>query len=199
MSVEWMLIRGSGVVAFALLAVSVIWGLMLTTKVLGRWAKAKPLTWFHESLAVGAVLATVVHMVALEAHDYIEFAWADILVPGRSDWRPSAVAFGVVGFYGLAIISLSFYLKRFIGLRSWRAIHFGSFGVFISVALHGIYSGTDSSEPWMIALYWGSIVAVGLLVLIRLAQQYASPPPRRPSGDDPDANRQTVNRVSTEA
>lgn len=199
MNVEWMLIRGSGVVAFALLTVSVVWGLMLTTKILGSWAKAKPLTWFHESLAVGALLATAIHMVVLETHDYVDFTWADILIPGRSDWRPSAVAFGVVAFYGMVVISLSFYVRRFIGLGAWRAVHFGSFGVFTSAALHGTLSGTDSSEPWMIGLYWVSVVIVAVLLLIRLTQRYGSPKPRQPSRTDTDAIRQAVNRVSVEA
>ncbi len=170
MSVEWILIRGSGVVAFSMLAASTIWGLLLTTKVLGSWAKAKPVAWFHESLAVGAVLATLVHMWALSIHEYIEFTWSDILIPGRATWRPTAVAFGVVSIYGMALIAVSFYFKRFIGQRAWRAIHFGSFGVFVATVLHGVMSGTDSGEPWMVGLYTGSAVAVVLLLAIRFAQ-----------------------------
>ncbi len=196
MSVEWMVIRGSGVVAFSLLAISVIWGLALTTKVLGSLAKAKPLTWFHESLAVGAVLATIVHMVALSVHDYIPFAWSDILIPGRSGWRPVAVAFGVVGFYGLALISVSFYLKRWIGQKAWRALHFGSFGVFVATALHGILAGTDSSEPWMMALYAGSTAAVVGLLLVRFARQGETPAPR---GVVVPASSNTIDRAVRDA
>ncbi len=180
MSVEWIVIRGSGVVAFSMLAASTIWGLLLTTKVLGPWTRAKPLTWFHEALAVAAVLATVVHMVALSMHDYISFDWADILIPGRSGWRPVAVAFGVVSFYGAALLSVSFYFKRFIGQRAWRVVHFASFGVFVAAASHGIMAGTDTAEPWMVGLYVASATCVTLLLAIRLAQQYASTNALRP-------------------
>lgn len=176
-----MLIRSSGVVAFSMLAVSTIWGLLLTTKVLGSWARAKPLTWFHESLAVGALLATIVHMVALSIHEYIDFAWADILVPGRSGWRPAAVAFGIVAFYGAALLSVSFYFKKFIGQTAWRAIHFASFGVFVSAATHGILAGTDTAEPWMMGVYVGATACVVLLLTVRLAQQYASTGASRPT------------------
>lgn len=175
MSVEWILIRGSGMVAFAMLAVSTIWGLLLTTKVLGSWAKAKPVAWFHESLAVGAILATGVHLYALSIHEYIEFTWGDILIPGRATWRPMAVALGVVAFYGMILISVSFYFKRFIGQAAWRAIHFGSFGVFVSVLAHGIMAGSDTGESWTVGLYTGTAVAVVLLLLIRVAQQFAAP------------------------
>lgn len=186
MSVEWMLIRGSGMVAFAMLAMSTIWGLLLTTKVLGSWAKAKPVAWFHESLAVGAILATGIHLYALSIHEYIEFTWGDILIPGRATWRPIAVALGVVAFYGMILISVSFYFKRFIGQAAWRAIHFGSFGVFVSVLAHGIMAGSDTGESWTVGLYTGAAVAVVLLLLIRVAQQFAAsaastrPRPQRP-------------------
>ncbi len=64
MNIEWLAIRGSGLVAYALLAGATIWGLLVSTKVMGSM-KAKQVTWFHESLSIGALLATGVHMYAL--------------------------------------------------------------------------------------------------------------------------------------
>lgn len=175
MSIEWLLIRGSGLVAYGLLALSTIWGLLITTGVLGRAAKPKSVTWFHESLALASVLATLVHMFVLSIDEYVDFSWREILTPGVSDWRPVAVAFGACAFYGMVVISLSFYVKRFIGMKVWRAIHFGSLGVFVSTLVHGVMSGTDSGEPAVIVLYAGSGALVLLLLVIRIAQQLAKP------------------------
>ena len=36
MNITWFIIRGSGIVAFALLSASLLWGLMVSTKVFGR-------------------------------------------------------------------------------------------------------------------------------------------------------------------
>ena len=36
MSLEWVVIRGSGVVAFAALSAATIWGLLVSTSLLGR-------------------------------------------------------------------------------------------------------------------------------------------------------------------
>jgi predicted ferric reductase len=168
MSIEWVLIRGSGVAAFALLSAATIWGLLVSSKLLGRIVKAKPLTWFHESLGIGALLATVVHVVVLSIHDFLEFSWIEILVPGVSDWRPLPTAFGVVSLYALIVVIGSFYLKRFIGQKVWRSIHFISFGLFISALLHGMLSGTDTNSPLMLGLYAGSAIAVFALVGQRL-------------------------------
>ncbi|MFZ0626298.1 MAG: ferric reductase-like transmembrane domain-containing protein [Acidimicrobiia bacterium] len=168
MSAEWLLIRGSGLVAFGLLSASVIWGLLVSSKLLGRLVKAKPLTWFHESLGISALVATVIHMIALSMHDYVPFSWTEILIPGRSNWRPLAVALGVMSFYTLLVVAGSFYVKRFIGQKAWRAIHFASFGLFVSALLHGMLSGTDTGNPWVLGLYLGSAVVVFALLAHRL-------------------------------
>lgn len=174
MNAEWLIIRGSGIVAYGLLSASTIWGLMVSTKVLGRAVKAKGVTWFHESLGIASVLATIVHIVVLSTHDFLEFTWAELLVPGRSDWEPTAIAFGIVAFYGAVLISSSFYVKRWIGQRAWRAIHFGSLGVFVAALLHGITSGTDTQAPWVSALYGATGALFVLLVAVRVSQEMAT-------------------------
>ncbi|NIR42256.1 MAG: hypothetical protein GWO22_41995, partial [Actinobacteria bacterium] len=90
-----MLIRGSGLVAYGLLtAATVCWGLVLSLGVFPR--RVKKLTFAHESLSVGSLLSTGTHMVALYLHDFVEFDAREVLVPGASDWRPVAVAWGGV-------------------------------------------------------------------------------------------------------
>ncbi len=168
MSVEWLVIRGSGVAAFALLSAATIWGLLVSSKLLGRLVKAKPLTWFHESLGVGALMATLVHIIVLSTHDFLDFTWAEILIPGKSDWRPLAVAMGIAALYGLVLVSGSFYVKRWIGQKTWRSIHFASFGVFVASLVHGIWAGTDTASPLMMGLYIGSAIVVFGLIGHRL-------------------------------
>ena len=167
MSVEWIVIRGSGVVAFALLTAACVWGLLLSTKIVTRFTKAKALTWFHESLGLGALLATVVHVAVLSIHDFLPFSWAEILIPGAASWRPLATALGTVGLYGLLVVSLSFYFRRWIGQRAWRYLHFLAFGVFAAALLHGILAGTDRSLI-MIGLYAGAAIAISALVVQRI-------------------------------
>lgn len=181
MSLEWLLIRGSGLVAFGLLALATIWGLLISTKILGRAVKAKGVTWFHESLGIAALLATIVHMVALSVHEYIDFSWAQILIPGRAAWEPTAVALGITGFYCLVVVSLSFYAKPLIGQTAWRAIHQLGFGTFVATLAHGVMAGTDTSHPAVVALYASTAAATAVLVGIRIVQgrQPASATPRQ--------------------
>ena len=168
MTLSWYIIRGSGIVAFVLLSASLSWGLMVSSKVFGRAVKAKGLQWLHESLGLAALLATVIHMVALAMDEFVDFTWADVLIPGSSSWEPLAVSLGVVAFWMLAIVSLSFYVKRWIGQGAWRTIHHLSFGLFAAATLHGVMAGTDASHPAVVALFVGCTAIVLLLMAIRL-------------------------------
>jgi DMSO/TMAO reductase YedYZ heme-binding membrane subunit len=67
---------------------------------------------------------------------------------------------GIAAFYGLVLVSTSFYLKRWIGQKAWRSIHFASLGVFVASLLHGIWAGTDTRAPILIGLYAGSALTV---------------------------------------
>lgn len=168
MNLTWFIIRGSGLVAFSLLSVSIVWGLLVSTKLFGRAVKAKGLQWLHESLGLSAVLATVVHMVALWTDSFIEFTWFDLLVPGISTWEPLAVTFGVVSFWTLLVVSVSFYMKKWIGQSAWRSIHYLSFGAFGAALAHGVMVGTDTSNPWVVSMYVVSVVVVVLLTAVRV-------------------------------
>ena len=186
MNLEWMLIRGTGLVAYALLAASTIWGLMLSSKLFGRLVKAKPLTWAHEGLAVGSLLATGAHMFFLWTDDYIEFGPRELFVPGASTWEPLSVALGIMALYAMFVVSASFYMKRWIGQSAWRAIHFLAFGTFAAAAIHGITAGTDTGEPAVLILYAVTVAIVALLLVVRIVQESvqsaAGQPPPRPAG-----------------
>lgn len=189
MTVSWFLIRGSGIAAFGLLSIATIWGLLVSTKVLGIAVKAKGLTWFHESLGLAAVLATSIHLIALSLDEYVEFGPREIFVPGASGWRPLAIAFGITAFYGMVVVAFSFYVKQWIGQTWWRTIHFLGFGAFVSALAHGIAAGTDTSNPLLFGTYAVVTAMVVLLLVIRVAQMKAGPSPRarsdRPAREAP--------------
>jgi hypothetical protein len=183
MNVTWFVIRGSGLAAFVLLSASMIWGLWISTKTFGRTVKAKGLQWLHESLGLSALIATVVHLVALSLDEYVDFTWVDILVPGVATWKPLPVALGVVAFWSVLAVSLSFYVKKWIGQSMWRTIHYLSFGSFAAAIIHGITAGTDTGNPFVMATYVGSAVAVVMLTAMRMftsrPESGASPAPAR--------------------
>ncbi|MDH3308247.1 MAG: hypothetical protein OEO77_12100, partial [Acidimicrobiia bacterium] len=77
---------------------------------------------------------------------------------------------GVIGFYVLALVTLSFYFKSLIGQAAWKAIHGASFGLFVATLTHGLMAGTDTAHPAVVALYTATAVATLLLLFIRISQ-----------------------------
>src|SRR5207237_3175124 len=50
----------------------------------------------------------------------------------------------------------------------WRRLHTLTFAVYLLATLHGLGTGTDTRQPWALALYAGSVLLVGALLLTRL-------------------------------
>jgi predicted ferric reductase len=181
-NLSWYIIRGSGIAAYALLSASVIWGLLISTKVFGRAIKAKGLQWIHESIALSAVIVTVVHLVALSMDEYIGFSWLDILVPGVNTWEPIPVALGITAFWTMVVVTFSFYVKKWISQGTWRSIHYLSFGTFLAALGHGVFAGTDTGNPWVAGMYVGTLVVAVLLTALRIILGRDTTPTERTAG-----------------
>lgn len=164
----WDVARATGVVGWALLAAAVIWGLLLSTRLVrGRPTPAWLLD-MHRFLGGGAVIFTSLHLTGLVADTYVHFGAADLLVPFASSWRPGAVALGVVSLYLLVAIELTSLLMRRLPRRVWRKIHLTSFGLFWAATYHFILAGTDAGNAlarWGINL---TAAAVVFLTLVRI-------------------------------
>jgi hypothetical protein len=86
----------------------------------------------------------------------VHFGLASVLVPFASHWHPLAVAWGIAAMYMLAAVEVTSLLRRRIGQRVWRMVHFLSFPLFVSSTVHGLSAGTDSARPMvMIAAVLG--------------------------------------------
>ena len=111
--VWWYLTRASGIVAWLMLTASVIWGIVLSTKAFPEHRRPAWLLDLHRWLGGLAVSFTAIHLGALVADSYVHFGLADLTVPFSSQWKPGAVALGVVAMWLLvAVEATSLAMKR---------------------------------------------------------------------------------------
>jgi sulfoxide reductase heme-binding subunit YedZ len=164
----WYVIRASGIVAYVLLALSVMAGLLISSRSLPAGQGRADAFEIHSFLALLVLGFATVHGLALLLDTYIGFSPSQLLVPFTSSYRPVAVGAGMIGLYLTGIVYVSVWAKRFIGYKAWRALHYASFIAFVLGSLHGIFSGTDTGTVWMTALYAGSIAAVLALLARRI-------------------------------
>ena len=102
--VWWYLARGAGLTSWALAAATLVWGLLLSTRLFARWPRPAWRLDIHRALGGLTVAFVGVHMVGLFADGYVHFGPAQLLIPLASAWRPGAVAWGIVAFYLLVAV-----------------------------------------------------------------------------------------------
>lgn len=160
----WYLARAGGLTAWWLLCLAVLWGLLLSTRVLGDRAVPGWLLDLHRMLGGLAVTFTGLHMLGLYFDEWAGFGWSELLVPMESEYRPGAVAWGIVGLYLMVAIEITSLLKRRIPDALWRWVHRSAFVVFVLATLHTFTAGTDGGSLWVRS---GAIaVAVGFVFLL---------------------------------
>jgi hypothetical protein len=176
----WFVARAGGIVAWALTAGSVIWGLLLSTRPLGRRPRPAWLFDLHRFLGGLAVIVTAGPVLAVLVDGYVHFSLVNVLVPLTGDWHPLAVAWGIVGLYLLLAVELTSLAMARLPRRLWRRVHLASFALFAAASVHALTAGTDRHSP---AFLLAMALAIGLVALLFALRVWpASLPRRAPAG-----------------
>jgi len=119
----------------------------------------------HRFLALLGLGAVAAHGLVLTLDRTVRMPLAALVVPGLSPYRPLAVGIGTLAAVLMLLIYVSFSLRRRIGTRNWRRLHYLTFGVFAAATVHGLAAGTDR---WAFGLYAGSVALVTGLTAWRI-------------------------------
>ena len=161
----WFMSRGSAIVGFILLWMSMALGLVITNKIARVWPGGPTAFELHEYVSLLGMGFVLFHGLILMGDHYINYNLAQVLLPFASqNYRPFWVGLGQLGLYTWVVVNGSFYIRRKIGTRTWRLIHFVSFVTFGMAMVHGLASGTDSNTVWGMSMYW--ITGGSLLFLL---------------------------------
>jgi predicted ferric reductase len=172
----WYLARSSAWVAYLLLWLAMILGLLISTKAARLWPGGPAAYDVHQFVSLLGIAIALFHGLILTGDRYIGFSAVQVFIPfSNPAYRPFWVGIGQIGFYALAIVGLSVYVRRAITPRVWRLIHYLSFLSFLFVLIHGIASGTDSAQAWAVATYWFTGGSVLFLTLYRIARSIPEP------------------------
>ena len=194
-SLPWLVERLAGFLAYFAVAGSVVYGLLLSTKILDAIAH-RPITFnLHQDLAsIGLGLAGV-HGALLALDKTVPFSLPQIAVPGLAPYAPVAVAAGQIVFYLMAAVIASFYVRRTIGQRAWRLLHYLTFLAFLGATAHGLGAGTDSGSAWAWWIYVGATIAVTFLFSYRIVMSIGARRGRRAAPARASASASATPRV----
>jgi methionine sulfoxide reductase heme-binding subunit len=172
----WLLARATGIVAYVLLTASVLAGLLVKSRPFGTAIKPAVAVDLHRTLAVLSLTALAGHGLALVLDHTVEIGLLALLVPGTAPYRTFWTGLGVLAGELMLVVYVSFGLRKRIGMRNWRRLHWTTYGAFTAATAHGLMAGTDSAAPWALTLYFGAVGAVAAATAWR-----ALVPPRPPT------------------
>jgi sulfoxide reductase heme-binding subunit YedZ len=155
----WLLARASGFTAYVLVTLSVLAGLAVKSRPFRNIRPASQ-TDTHRAFALAGLSMLVLHALALLLDQTLRLPLYAVLVPLTSTYRPAAVAFGVLAAEVMVLVYWSFSLRRRIGARAWRRLHWLTYAVFIGATAHGLTAGTDTGRRWADAIYLGAAGSV---------------------------------------
>jgi len=167
--VYWFLARGSALVSFLLLWLSMALGLLITNRMARVWPSRPAAFELHQYVSLLGLGLGLFHGLILTGDRYLHLSVFNVMVPfAVQDYRPVWVGLGQVGLYVWALLVGSFYVRKQIRARVWRLIHFSSFIAFALALAHGLGSGTDSSAQPVQFLYWAAGASLLFLLYYRI-------------------------------
>jgi predicted ferric reductase len=165
----WYLSRGSAMVGFGLLWMSMALGLIITNRIARLWPGGPVAFDLHQYVSLLGLGFGLFHGLILLGDHYINTNLLQVLVPFTNQtYKPVFVGLGQVAFYSWVLLVGSFYIRKQLSGKTWRLIHFVSFLTFTLVMMHGILSGTDSHSLWAGVMYWFAGGSLLLLLFYRI-------------------------------
>jgi predicted ferric reductase len=164
-NVTWYVIRSAGITAYLLLWFSTVWGLAIPTKIFDRYLNGNFTFDFHKFISLLSLGFLGLHIFTLLVDNYLPFTWTQILVPFMAPYRPVWVGIGVIALYLTLLVTVTFYMRNRIGMKTFRVIHYTSLIAYFGAIAHAFFSGTDSSLPAAILMYGLTLLVVVFLTV----------------------------------
>ena len=94
----------------------------------------------------------MVHGVTLLGDQFLHPTIFDISIPFVSGYKTLWTSLGIVGGWGLILLGLSYYARRWVGAVRWRKLHrFTALAWLLGLA-HALGEGTDAGQLWFLAM-----------------------------------------------
>jgi Ferric reductase like transmembrane component len=170
-SADWYLTRGTGIVALVLLTISVVLGILgpLRFSAAPRWPRFAIDT-LHRDVSLLVLVVLAIHIVTSVLDGFAPIKLTDAVLPFASHYRPLWVGFGALSFDLLVAVAVTSIVRRRLGYRTWRAVHWLAYASWPVAVLHGLGTGSDTKVGWVLGITVACVLAVALATLLRIAR-----------------------------
>jgi methionine sulfoxide reductase heme-binding subunit len=169
-SAYWYLARGTGVVALLLLTAAVVLGILDVQRFTARRWPRFVVDRLHRDVSLLVLAVLVVHIVTSVLDSFAPITLLDAFVPLTSAYRPLWLGLGAIAFDVLLAVAITSMVRRRLGYRAWRAVHWLAYASWPVAVLHGLGTGSDTKIWWMLLLTTACVAAVTVAICVRVAR-----------------------------
>ncbi len=167
-STYWYLTRATGAVALLLLTAAVVLGVVNV----GRWSGPRwprfVIDAVHRNVSVLAMVFLVLHILTSVLDGFASISLLDAVVPFAGSYRPFWLGLGAVAFDLLLAVMITSLLRKRIGYAGWRAVHWLTYASWPIALLHGLGTGSDVQQTWLLLLSLACLTLVIAAVIVRV-------------------------------
>ena len=161
----WYVTRAAGLMGYLLFWLSTVWGFAISSKIFDSFLERMFTFDFHEHLSLLSLGFLNLHVAVLLIEKVEPLSLTEVLVPFVSTYRPFWTGIGIITFYLTVLVTITFYIRKWISMKTFRVIHYLSVAAYFGALLHSVYAGTDTSLTWVQWMYGGTtLVTVFFMV-----------------------------------
>ena len=168
-SAYWYLARGTGAVSLVMLTASVVLGVLGSVRFTAapRWPRFA-IDSLHRDVSLLVLVVLGVHIITSVLDSFAPIRLIDAVIPFASTYRPLWLGLGALSFDLLIALVVTSLVRRRLGYRAWRAIHWLAYASWPVAVFHGLGTGSDTKVWWMLALTAACVGAVLIAVWVRI-------------------------------
>jgi sulfoxide reductase heme-binding subunit YedZ len=164
----WFATRGAGVMTLVCLTVVVVLGIATSLRVEGQRAPRFVIAALHRNFALFTMVLLGVHIATSVLDPFAGITPIDAVVPFAGAYRTFWLGMGVIGAEVLVAMTITSIFRGRIGPRLWRYVHWGAYASWPIAVFHGLGTGSDAQEPWLLGITAACMAAVLASVARRL-------------------------------
>jgi sulfoxide reductase heme-binding subunit YedZ len=164
----WYATRASGIVTLILLTLTMILGLLTTSRAQARNWPGFAQQEIHRRISIIAVVFLAIHVLTSILDTYVHIGWFALVVPFASPYSRFWVGLGTIALDFMVAVFVSSLLRGRLKPGTWRGIHWLAYASWPVALAHTFGLGTDSRERWVIALGVLCVLSVGVALAWRL-------------------------------
>ncbi|MDH6451671.1 MULTISPECIES: ferric reductase-like transmembrane domain-containing protein [unclassified Streptomyces] len=166
----WYASRAGGTIALLLLTATVVLGISSGGRARPSRIARFELGVLHRNLSLLTLVFLVLHVVTAVLDPFVHLGWAVSVVPFGASYRPLWLGLGTAALDLLLAVAVTSGLRRRLGVRRWKAVHWLAYAAWPLALFHGVGTGTDTRLPLQLWLYAGCVGAVVAAVWWRLVK-----------------------------